>query len=362
MSMFIGEDKPRILLVEDSEVVAELIRRTLADVGDVTVVTSAEDALERLLDGEWNLVLVDIELPGMNGLELLGLAKSRYPQLMAIVVSAKENFDYAVKAIRAGAVDYISKPFEPEEFQSKVWKALSTDRFNRTLRRPHETVLAIGAHPDDVEIGCGGVLLRHSGVGHDVHLLTLTSGEAGGEPDIRVEESERAAEVMSAELHMLDLDDTAISETAETVRAISEVVDRVRPTTIYAHSSHDVHQDHRMAHNASLVAARRVPRVYAYQTPSSTVEFHPSRFISVDEVLDRKLEAIAAFESQTRIRSYLAPDLLNATARYWARYATSLYAEPLEVIREADIVPSIGGTRDDGAMVHDGAIGLHAGW
>src|SRR3954470_15345369 len=157
-SMFIGEEKPRILLVEDGEVVAELIRRTLADVGEVSVVTTAEDALERLLDGEWNLVLVDVELPGMSGLELLERAKSRYPQLMAIVVSAKENFDYAVTAIRAGAVDYISKPFDPDDFRSKVKKAISTDRFNRTLRRPHETVLAIGAHPDDVEIGCAGVL------------------------------------------------------------------------------------------------------------------------------------------------------------------------------------------------------------
>jgi LmbE family N-acetylglucosaminyl deacetylase/ActR/RegA family two-component response regulator len=359
--MFIGEEKPRILLVEDGEVVAELIRRTLADVGDVTVVGTAEDALERLLDGEWNLLVADVELPGISGLELLLQAKERYPQLMAIVVSAKEDFDYAVKAIRAGAVDYISKPFDPEEFRMKVRKAISTDRFNRSLRRPHETVLAIGSHPDDVEIGCAGVLLRHAGVGHDVHLLTLTTGEAGGDPAVRVAESERAAEVMSAELHMLDLDDTAISETAQTVRAISEVIERVRPTTIYTHSSRDVHQDHRAAHNATLVAARRVPRIYAYQTPSTTVEFKPSRFISIDDVLERKLEAIAAFESQTAIRAYLAPDLLNATARYWGRFATSLYAEPLEVIREGDIVPA-GAVHDDGAVERGGAASLHASW
>jgi LmbE family N-acetylglucosaminyl deacetylase/ActR/RegA family two-component response regulator len=359
--MFIGEERPRILLVEDGEVVAELIRRTLADVGEVSVVTNAEDALERLLDGDWNLVLVDVELPGMSGLELLQSARSRYPQLMAIVVSAKEEFDYAVTAIRAGAVDYISKPFEPDEFRSKVKKAISADRFNRTLRRPHETVLAIGSHPDDVEIGCGGILLRHSGVGHDVHLLTLTSGAAGGEPGIRAGEAERAAELMSAELHMLDLDDTAISETAATIEAITEVVERVKPTTIYTHSPRDVHQDHRAAHNATLVAGRRVPRIYAYQTPSTTVEFRPGRFISIDEVLHRKLEAIAAFESQTRIRNYLAPDLLNATARYWGRFATSLYAEPLEVIREGDIIPSAG-VQDDGVVEHGGATSLHASW
>jgi LmbE family N-acetylglucosaminyl deacetylase len=358
--MFIGTDNPRILLVEDGEVVAEVIRRTLTDIGEVVVATTAEEGLERLLEGEWNLVLVDVELPGMNGLELLELIRSRYPEMLAIVVSAKENFEYAVKAIRAGAIDYISKPFDPEDFRTKVRKALATDSFNRSLRRPHETVLAIGAHPDDVEIGCGGGLLRHVGVGHEVHLLTLTGGEAGGDPGVRAAESQIAADLLSAELHMLDLDDAAIKETADTVRVISDVIDQVRPTTIYTHSIRDVHQDHRAAHNASLVAARRVPRIYAYQAPSTTVEFRPSRFISIDDVIDRKLEAIAAFESQTTVRPYLAPDLLSSTARYWGRFATSLYAEPLEVIREADIGPSIR-TTDSGMVEEDSAKGLHAG-
>jgi LmbE family N-acetylglucosaminyl deacetylase/CheY-like chemotaxis protein len=359
--MFIGEDRPRILLVEDGEVVAELIRRTLADMGEVKVATTAEEALELLLEGEWNLVLVDVELPGMSGLELLERAKSRYPQLMAIVVSAKEDFEYAVKAIRAGAVDYISKPFDPEVFRTKVAKALSTDRFNRSLRRPRETVLAIGAHPDDVEIGCGGLLVRHAGVGHDVHILTLSPGSAGGDPDLRTAEAERAAELLSAELHMLDLDDTAIADTALTVRAIGDVIEAIRPTTIYTHSARDVHQDHRAAHNASLVAARRVPRVYAYQTPSTTPEFHPSRFISIDGELERKLAAIEVFESQTRIREYLEPDLLLATARYWGRFATSLYAEPLEVIREGDIIPG-DHSRNGGVSEVVEAAELHAGW
>lgn len=335
--MIISDQKPTILLVEDGEDAAELIRRTVDSEGELTWVRTAEAGLECLLEGEWNLVLVDVELPGDKSLDFLQEARSRYPALTAMVLSSRENFDDAVRAIRAGAADYISRPFDPVEFRTKVRIAITADRFNRSLRRPNETVLAIGAHPDDVEIGCGGVLLRHTDVGHEVHLLTLTGGEAGGDAVERAEESRLAAKLMSAHLHVLDLEDTGVAE-GLTVAAISEVVDQIKPTTVYTHSARDVHQDHRVAHHASLAAVRGVPKVYAYQSPSTTVEFRPSNFISIDSVLERKLAAIEVFESQTKIRSYLAPDLLRANARYWSRFGTSQYAEPLEVLREADLL------------------------
>ena len=90
-------------------------------------------------------------------------------------------------------------------------------------------------------------------------------------------------------------------------------------------------------HNATLVAARGLPRVYCYQAPSTTVDFRPTRFVAIDEFVDRKIEAIAAFGSQTAIRAYLDEELLRATARYWARFAQSRYVEPLEVVREAEL-------------------------
>ncbi len=97
-----------------------------------------------------------------------------------------------------------------------------------------------------------------------------------------------------------------------------------------------MHQDHRNVHRASLVAARKVPQVFCYQAPSTTVDFHPTRFVAIDEYLERKLEVIQAYTSQVKIRDYLDEELLRATARYWARFSQARYVEPLEVVRDSD--------------------------
>ena len=130
--------------------------------------------------------------------------------------------------------------------------------------------------------------------------------------------------------------DTSLTDGGDTISAIKEVIDETAATTIYTHTPRDVHQDHRNTHHASLVAARGVPRVYCYQAPSTTVEFRPTRFVGIDDVLDRKLEVIRAYTSQVEVRHYLDEELLRATARYWSRWSRSRFAEPLEVIRESD--------------------------
>ena len=198
-----------------------------------------------------------------------------------------------------------------------------------------QAVLAIGAHPDDVEIGAAGALLIHRRMGHEVSILTLSRGARGGVESTRAGESEMAAIVLGATLFLEDLEDTHIREGDPTISVINAVVQAVRPTVIYTHSLHDVHQDHRNVHQAAMVATREVGRVYCFQSPSATVDFRPTRFVTIDEEIDRKLTAIKAFTSQTQVRAYLVPDLIRSTARYWSRYGDGLYAEAFEVIREA---------------------------
>ena len=112
----------------------------------------------------------------------------------------------------------------------------------------------------------------------------------------------------------------------------------LRPAVIYTHSIHDVHQDHRNTHSAVMAAAPDVGRVYCYPSPSATVDFRPTRFVSIDRQLDRKLQAIALFDSQVEVRTYLEPDLIQSIARSWSRFADGRYAEAFEVIRDrADI-------------------------
>ena len=80
--------------------------------------------------------------------------------------------------MRAGADDYLTKPFDPPALLEKARALIELTRERRAAGR--EVVLAVGAHPDDVEIGVGGILLRHAAQGQRVTVLTLTGGEAGG--------------------------------------------------------------------------------------------------------------------------------------------------------------------------------------
>jgi len=206
-------------------------------------------------------------------------------------------------------------------------------------------VLAIGAHPDDVEIGAAGALLAHRGMGHEVSILTLSRGARGGHEGTRAGESELAALAIGADLYLEDLQDTSIAEGDPTIATISRVVEIVRPTVIYTHSVHDVHQDHRNTHRAAMVAGRGVGRVYCFQSPSATVEFGPSLFVGIDAQLSGKLAAIGAFVSQTTVRDYLEPELISSTARYWGRFAQARYAEAFEVVRDRGAIRS-GPARD----------------
>ncbi|HVV57069.1 MAG TPA: PIG-L family deacetylase [Gaiellaceae bacterium] len=324
---------PQILLVDDDGLVAAMVAEFVSSVAEVTSVETAERGLELIRASSWDLVVTDVELPGVQGIEFLAQVREADRLVATLVISSYAYFEYAVGAIRAGADDYLTKPFGRADLLPKVTAMLELTASRRAKSR--EVVLAVGAHPDDVEIGCGGILLRHVAEGDEVTILTLTGGEAGGLEATRLRESQRAADLLGARLMHVDLPDTSISEGSKTITAIGAAIQETAPTIVYTHTAQDVHQDHRNVHRATLVAARGVSRVFCYQSPSSTVEFRPTRFISIDGFLDRKLEVIDAYGSQVEIRRYLDASLLRATARYWARYTTSQYVEPLEIMRDA---------------------------
>jgi LmbE family N-acetylglucosaminyl deacetylase/CheY-like chemotaxis protein len=325
---------PRILIVEDDEIVAALTTEMLGTAGEVEWAPNAEQAIELLGSGDWDLVVVDIGLPGMSGLDLIKEIKRRDRFVSTLILTGDASFDNAVEAMRAGADDFMSKPVDGTELVAKVGELTSVS--SRRKAEMREVVLAIGAHPDDVEIGVGGILLRHADRGDRVAVLTLTGGEQGGDTAARAAESQRAADLMNARLYHRELADTSVSDGGLTIGTIKEVIDEISPGTIYTHTARDVHQDHRNVHSATLVAARGIPRIYCYQAPSTSVEFEPTKFIGIDQQIDRKLEVIEVFTSQVEVRSYLDPDLLRSTARYWSRWSQSKYVEPLEVIRESD--------------------------
>jgi len=329
----------RILGVEDDVVAGRFLTQLLGERGgfDVTHKLDPAAALKAISAEYWDLVLTDVEMPGMTGLELLDAVRQIAPDLPVAVLTAHESLDYAVRALRGQADDFLPKSAPPEAIMSRVQALVAEGRAIRLAAR--ESVLAIGAHPDDVEISAGGALLIHRGMGHEISILTLSRGARGGIEHARAGESEMAAVALGATLYLENLKDTGISEGDPTIGAIGRVVEKVRPTVIYTHSLHDVHQDHRNVHRAAMVAAREIGRIYCFQSPSATVDFRPTRFVTIDDQLDRKLLAIGAFASQVQIRSYLEPDMISSTARYWSRFGDGRYAEAFEVMREAAMGP-----------------------
>ncbi len=158
--------------------------------------------------------------------------------------------------------------------------------------------------------------------GDGVHLLTLTGGEERGGHAEGAEEQRRAARLLGARLIHRDLEDIGVAEGGATISAIKAAIDELRPDVVYTHTDRDDHQDHRNAHRATLLAARGVPRVCCYQSPSTTIDFRPTRFVAIDAFVDRKVEVIGAYSSRAKVRRYLAEDVLRATVRYWSRYAS----------------------------------------
>jgi LmbE family N-acetylglucosaminyl deacetylase/CheY-like chemotaxis protein len=346
-----------VLVVEDDEVLASALVAMLGSLGDVVWTATAEQAVTLVPSRDWDLIVADIELPAMSGLELIATVRTTQATVATLVLSGHASFEHAIAALRVGADDYMHKPVEPPALIAKAQELIALTRARRA--QGSEIVLAVGAHPDDVEIGIGGLLLRHAAQGHAVTVLTLTAGEAGGAVAERIAESQRAAELLSARLVHVDLKDASLSEGGATIATIKRVVDEIHPTTLYTHSIHDVHQDHRNVHNASLVAARGVPRVLCYQAPSTSVDFHPTRFVAIDEYLERKIEVIQAYTSQVKVRSYLDSELLRATARYWARFSEARYVEPLEVVRDSDASSAIS-SRDGAPVAMPEAVMSHA--
>jgi CheY-like chemotaxis protein/LmbE family N-acetylglucosaminyl deacetylase len=344
------EPPGRILLVEDDPVAAHYTMHVLRKRGGFNVTHTPDPAvaLKRASSESWDLVLTDVELPGMTGLELLDALRLVSPDLPVAVVTAHESVDRAVRALRSRADEFLQKPVRPEELLAAVTSLVAKGRAAR-LARP--IVLAIGAHPGDVEIGVAGTLLAHRGMGHAVSILTLTRGAGDGTESTRAGESQMAALVLGATLFLGDLPEARIGEGKSTIAVISGVVESVRPTVIYTHSFHDVRRDHRNTHRAAMEAGRQVGRFYCFQSPSATVDFRPTRFVNIDDRLERKLLAVGAFASQAEVRGYVERDLIKSTAGYWSRFMDGRYAEALEVMHEAALTAVLPGGPASGLAV-----------
>lgn len=248
-----------------------------------------------------------------------------------IVVSEIKDADLMFEVLNQGMSKFILDTGDTNKLCLSVEKEIKSILAQRQLKK----ILAIGAHPDDVEIGCGGTIKKHTERGDDVLVLTLTKGAKGGNKAEREIESKNAAKSMGAKLIMHDLEDTNLSSCKSIIKCIETSIKEFQPDLVYTHSINDTHQDHRATHYASLVAARSIQQIYAYLAPSGTIDFHPRYFEHIENYIEDKMDAINCFTSQTVVsnRPYLKSSIIKSTAEYWGRFSNYGRVEPFEVIR-----------------------------
>lgn len=215
-------------------------------------------------------------------------------------------------------------------------------------------VLAIGAHPDDLELGIGGLLHKLTQHGYRVAILDLTRGEMGtnGTPEQRLEEAHAAARILGVEDRVnAGLPDGAVANTTEQQRAVIPFIRKYRPKMLFATMTPDRHPDHAAAHalvrDANFFSGLakidtgqepyRTPRAYYYH-PYTEAET-PSLIVDITGHMDAKLESLRAHASQfhqpgqekrpTRIASKEFWDSIETRAAYWGARINAAHGEAL---------------------------------
>jgi len=224
-------------------------------------------------------------------------------------------------------------------------------------------ILAIGAHPDDIELSCSGTLLKHIDLGYSVGLLDLTRGEMGtrGTPELRLEEAENACKMMGAKFRKnLRMADGFFECSKENKLKIIEIIREYQPDIVFANALKDRHIDHgrgadivveacflsglqKVETNGSDGKTQNRWRPKAIYHYIQDRQLTPDLVVDISDYMERKIELILAFRSQfydpnsneleTPLTSSDFFDLIKGKNKTFGRDANYAYAEGFNVTR-----------------------------
>ena len=345
----------RVVVIDDDPDIAGYVKLVLEKRLGSTVVIATDPGLIREIVAELkpDVVITDIEMPGISGLDLIAEIREEQPDTPVVVMTGHASVDYAIKALRYRANEFLTKPVASAELVDLVTRLANEYRASKLPSRRRQVVLAIGAHPDDAEVGVGGLLAAHAAAGDDVIILTLSKGRRDGGVRRAFEEANAAGAVIGAMVLFEEDVEGADQVHARVERAVAEL----KPTIVYVHSRHDSRLDHRTVHEATIMATESVNTVACYHGSRGTVKFSPDRFVPIDGFGEAKLEMLAKFAANDTDRpSYLSPDFVVGSARYWSQFGIGRFCEPLEIVRESPLSPVLPPVALD-AVVTDAAVG-----
>ena len=206
------------------------------------------------------------------------------------------------------------------------------------MRKNFDTILAIGAHPDDIEFGCLGFLLSQKKKGSQIHSLVLTSGENGnnGDGNARREEQEKAFNCACFDsLSFGPFRDGEIAFNSHTISFVENLINKVKPDLVLTHFPNDWHQDHTNTANAVRAACRNVPKLWYFRSYSA-VDFSPMIYSDISDEIVQKENILDLFQTQIEKNLKKGIDFKQIaldTNRYFGNDVGVKFAEAFSIYR-----------------------------
>ncbi|MBF0236080.1 MAG: PIG-L family deacetylase [SAR324 cluster bacterium] len=206
-------------------------------------------------------------------------------------------------------------------------------------------LLAIGAHPDDIELGCGGTLALASKLGHQIWVVIVSGDAAFNYENIAIRTSEQAATETYGAMEILGVEQTIrlgfadkdIPYNSNLIERLDKIITEFRPDRIFTHWPFDTHQDHCSSALSSISASRYFNSILMVEPlpPSgrSYVGFRPQLYIDITSVIDTKLASLKAHRSQYARYGERWIKAVESRASHRGFEMGVNYAETFEVMR-----------------------------
>ncbi len=201
-------------------------------------------------------------------------------------------------------------------------------------------VMCIGAHPDDIELGMGGTIVKHVKDGDDVMIVACTLGGVSGNPKERKKEAMRSSKVLRVKnLKILNHPVIKLNKSNnELTGTIQKIIKKEKPARVYTHSPNDFHQVHVGVSNSVVQASKYVNQILFFETISSTTtKFDPKAYVDISKYINIKIKSLASHSSQSK-RFYLKSNVIKSLAntRYvWGKVGKNSkgFAEAFEIYK-----------------------------
>ena len=199
-------------------------------------------------------------------------------------------------------------------------------------------ILAVGAHPDDIELGSGGTLYKATQAGAKVIALYMTRGGRNSDTAVRMRESTEAMHILGVnEIWFEDFPDTEIPDSFEAINCLEQYAIKYQPDIVLTHSINDTHQDHRRVAWLAMSSFRNVPKILAFETPRvRPAAFLPNYFVNITGCVDKKWAALQRHVSQSEKR-YIAYESTVNLASFRGSQVGVQAAEAFEVVKYLEI-------------------------